>query len=201
MFTTVSYLVSRLPELDDHQAWEVFANRYTPLLQRYFNKFGFDRDVCGDLAQDTMQLVAEGLRRRQFDRKKGRLRDWIGGIARNVGRNHLRRSSAKTNADAIKTGFWASQEDPEASSEHLKADEQFDALWVRARLSSLLRLASKTFDQRELRCYFLVEIRRLPIREVARRTGLSESTVYHKRRQVARWLLAMGPRFVSRWEQ
>lgn len=201
MFTTVSFLASRLPELDDRRAWEVFESRYTPLLKRYFVRASCGFDVAHDLAQDTMQRVAAGLRSGRFRRDEGRLRDWIGGIARNVLRNHRRRSDARTNADELQTRFWEQREDPEAEEAQLVADERFDAIWVRARLSGLLRLAAQTFDTRDLRCYFLVEIRRLPIREVAHRTGLSESAVFQKRRSVASWLLAVGPRFVSRWEQ
>ncbi len=201
MFTTVSFLASRLPELGDRHAWEVFNARYSPVLKRYFRAAGCGEHVSRDLAQDTLQRVAEGLHRGRFDRQAGRLRDWIGGVARNVLRNHFRKSGMRTNVDAVRAGFWEDQEDPAASAAILAADERFDAIWVRARLSALLRLAAETFDLRDLRCYFLIEIRKLPIKEVARRTRLSESAVFMKRRNVANWLLQVGPRFVSRWEQ
>ncbi len=201
MFTTVSFLVTRLPELSDKRAWKVFEERYTPMLKRYFRKSRCSEHIATDLAQDTIQRVAEGLCQGRFQRDKGRLRDWIGGIARNVLYNYRRKNAAKTNADEIQTKFWENREDPSAEAEMLAADERFDAIWVRARLSALIRLAAKSFELRDLRCYFLAEIRKLPIKEVARRTGLSETAVYQKRRKVAVWLLAIGPRFISRWEQ
>jgi RNA polymerase sigma factor (sigma-70 family) len=197
MFTTASILASRLPELGDERAWQVFEARYSPILQRYFRRASCGEHVSGDLAQDTLQRVAEGLRRGTFRRDQGRLRDWIGGGARNVLRNHFRKRQMQTNVDADRTRFWESQEDPDA----LSADAHFDAIWVRARLSALIRLAAEQFDLRDLRCYFLVEIRGLPIKEVARRTRLSESAVFMKRRNIANWLLQVGPRFISRWEQ
>ena len=201
MFTTVSYLVSRLPELDDEGAWAVFEKRYTPVLQRYFRRGGCGVEMANDLAQDTIHRVMEGLRRGRFCREAGRLRDWTGGIARNVLRNQRRRMTSRRDKGQLRTEFWDTQEDVEAAGEQCKADARFDAIWVRARLSALLRLAAESFDLRDLRCYFLVEVRKLPIREVARRVGLSEASVFQKRRQVANWLLAVGPRFVSRWEQ
>lgn len=201
MFTTVSFLVSRLPELDDRFAWKVFEDRYSPILKQYFRKSAWVGDQANDLAQETIQRVADGLRRGAFQRETGRLRDWIGGIARNVLRNHFRRRRSRADGAQLQTQFWESQPDPAAAEAQLAADERFDAIWVRARLSALLRLAAQTFALRDLRCYFLVEIRKMPIRQVARRTGLSEAAVFQKRRRVANWLLAVGPRFISRWEQ
>ena len=200
MFTTVSFLITRLPELDDRRAWEVFEERYSPILKRYFMKWSFSEHVAVDLAQDTIQRVAEGLRQKDFHRDRGRLRDWIGGIARNVMRNQLRRTAGHTDAATLRTQFWETREDLHTPDPMSSADEHFDAVWARTRLSQLIRLAAQTFDLRTLRCYFLVEIHRLPIKEVARRTKLSETAVYQKRRKVANWLLAVGPRFISRWE-
>jgi len=200
MITTVSSLISRLPQMDDLGAWQQFMERYAPVLRRYFRQAGCRVDLAHDLTQDTLERVALGLRRGAFRREQGRLRDWIGGIARNVLRNHRRKANSRTNADAVATQFWDQQADPQGESELLAADARFDAIWVRARLSALIRLAAQSFETRELRCYFLVEVRRLPIKEVARRTRLSESAVFMKRRNVANWLLQVAPRFVSRWE-
>ncbi|MCB9851242.1 MAG: sigma-70 family RNA polymerase sigma factor [Phycisphaerales bacterium] len=200
MVTTVSNLLSRLPHLDDRHAWEQFEQRYTPVLRRYFRQSGCGDEVARDLTQDTLERVALGLRRGAFRKDRGRLRDWIGGIARNVLRNYRRKAAPRTNADELKTQFWESHEDEAAENQLLAADRRFDAIWVRQRLSSLIRVAAQSFDLRELRCYFLVEVRKLPIKEVARRTRLSESAVFMKRRNVANWMLQVGPRFISRWE-
>jgi RNA polymerase sigma factor (sigma-70 family) len=200
MVTTISNLISRLPRLDDEPAWAEFERRYTPVLRRYFRRAGCQDHLATDLTQDTMERVALGLRRGAFRRDRGRLRDWIGGIARNVLRNYRRKAKPRTNVDEIQTRFWESRPDPDGAAGLLAADQQFDAIWVRSRLSALIRLAAEHFDLRELRCYFLVEVRRLPIKEVARRTRLSESAVFKKRRNVANWMLQVGPRFVSRWE-
>jgi RNA polymerase sigma factor (sigma-70 family) len=201
MYTTVSFLVTRLPELDDRRAWQVFEERYTPMLKRYFVKSSCGEHVATDLAQDTIQRVAEGLRRGAFQRDQGKLRDWIRGIARNVLRNHFRKFAPRTNADDLQTGFWETREDPAAVKALAAAEDRFDAIWVRTRLAALIRQAAGTFQHRDLRCYFLVEIRKLPIKEVAKRTGLSESAVFQKRRNVANWLLTVGPQFISSWEQ
>jgi RNA polymerase sigma factor (sigma-70 family) len=200
MFTTVSNLISRLPELDDGAAWRVFEQRYSHVLKLFFRKSFCAESVSKDLTQETIQRVVQGLKDGRFTRERGRLRDWINGIARNVLRGHLRSVGARPRGDSLRTGFWANQEDPMAESELRQAEERFDAIWVRARLSQLLRMAARNFSPRDLRCYFLVEVRRLPIKLVGERLQLSESAVFQKRRQVANWLLAVAPRFISRWD-
>jgi RNA polymerase sigma factor (sigma-70 family) len=201
MPTTVSSLLTRLRGLDDEQAWEVFNDRYFPMLQRFFRKRGFAGDTARDLAQDTIQRAITGLRRGGYVREQGRLRDWVAGIARNVERNYWRKRRPQSNVEPIDGDFWESREDPAAQDDIARSEQSFDSVWVRAQLSALLREAANCFSKQDLRCYFLVELRRLPIAEVARRLGLSESAVFAKRRLVADWFLAVGPRFFGSWEQ
>ena len=100
-----------------------------------------------------------------------------------------------------KTVFWDLCEDPAAEDAVREVDQRFDEIWVRARLSALLRYALQSFTPRDLRCYFLVEVHKRSVAEVARRLGMSVSTVYNRRRAVAQWFRAVGPRFISTWEK
>ena len=201
MFTTVSALLTRLPALDDGEAWEVFNSRYSPLLRRFFYSFGVAGDPARDLTQDTIQRAIDGLRAGTYRRDKGRLRDWIGGIAKNVLRESRRAGHGVRGSVQARTVFWTSHPDPGADDAVREVDERFDQIWVRARLSALLRYALTFFTPRDLRCYFLVHVRERPIAEVAERLGMSVSAVYQRRRAVAQWFLAVGPRFVSQWER
>lgn len=199
MFTTVSNLLTRLPELNDEAAWQAFEKRYSPMLHLYFKRSVAQRHVVPELTQETMRRVVQGFRDGGFQRSRGKLRNWIAGIARHVLINHLRRSRGEVSQ--LQTDFWSEREDPDADGEIAAVDQRFDAVWVRARLSQLIRFARRNFEIRDLKCYFLVEIRKLPIKEVAGRLSLSESAVFAKRRQVANWMMAMGPRFISSWER
>ena len=200
MFTTVSSLLTRLGDMDDRRAWEVFHERYARLLRSYFRKCGVADQITVDLAQDVIHRAVRGLGSGGFQRSRGRVRDWIGGIARNVLRNHLRRSASAATVVGPKTQFWEMRADPVAEGRLAEAEGRFDAIWVRSRLSSLIRLAAQYFDRRDLQCFFLVQIRKRPVKEVASRLGLSETAVFRKRRLVAEWFQAVGPQFVSNWE-
>ena len=201
MFTTVSALLTRLPELADEQAWEIFDSRYSPMLGRFFSSFGVTGELARDMSQETIQRAIGGLRSGAYHREKGRLRDWMGGIAKNVLRGHWREARRGGGMLQAKTGFWETCEDREAEQAVRDVDRRFDEIWVRARLSALIRHALSFFKPRDLRCYFLVEVHKRPIAEVAQRLGMSVSAVYQRRRAVAEWFLAVGPRFISRWER
>lgn len=201
MFTTVSALLTRLPTLKDDQAWEIFNNRYTPMLKRFFTSFGATGELGRDLAQDTIQKAIQGLHAGGYRRDKGRLRDWIGGIAKNVLREHWRDVRRDVDSVHARTVFWEVCEDPAGEDAVSKVDQRFDEIWVRARLSALIRYALQFFKPRDLRCYFLVEVHKRPIAHVADRLGISVSAVYERRRAVAQWFLAVGPRFISTWEK
>jgi RNA polymerase sigma factor (sigma-70 family) len=201
MYTTVSSLITRLPVLDDGRAWRVFDDRYSPMLRVFFQTFGVGAEAAGDMTQDAIQRAVDGLKRGEYRRDKGRLRDWMAGIARNVLRNYRRKRTPRTNVDPESGSFWELREDPSAGEEIAEAERRFDQVWVRARLRALLRLLAASFSRRDLRCYFLVEVQRLPIGVVAERLGLSPAAVFAKRRSVADWLLAVGPRFFTRWER
>jgi RNA polymerase sigma factor (sigma-70 family) len=200
MFTTVSALLSRLPGLQDGDAWGVFHDRYSPLLTRFYRSYGLPLETARDLAADTIERVVGGLSEGEYVRQKGRLRDWISGISRNVLKSYLRRRKTRLRENQGTEAGLSDHEDPSATAGLDSVEDRFDAIWVRARLSALLRLANSVFSTVDLRCYFLVEIRRLPVAKVAERLDLSPSSVFAKRRAVADWLLAVAPRFVSRWE-
>ncbi|MCP4590927.1 MAG: sigma-70 family RNA polymerase sigma factor [bacterium] len=202
MFTTVSELISRLPSADDDEAWEVFNAQYSPMLKRFFSGFGTSGDLARDMTQDTIEKAVNGLRSGAYLRDRGRLRDWMSGIAKNVLREHWRKAQRGGGGPVqAKTMFWESCTDPTAEGAMRAADDRFDELWVRARLAALIRHALGSFSRRDLRCYFLIEVHRRPIAQVAQRLGMSVSAVYNRRRAVASWFRAVGPRFISQWEK
>ena len=201
MFTTVSALLTRLPGFQDAQAWGIFDSRYSPMLNRFFLSFGATGELSRDMTQDAIGKAIDGLRAGNYQRERGRLRDWIGGIAKNVLREQWRKNRRGGSSTQPRTVFWNAREDPTSAEAIEEVDRRFDEIWVRARLSALLRYAAQSFSSRDLRCYFLVEIHKRPIAEVARRLGISTSAVYQRRRAVAQWFQAVGPRFMSTWEK
>ena len=130
MFTTVSALLTRLPGLQDAQAWEVFDSRYSPMLKRFFSSFGATGEPARDLTQETIHKAIDGLRAGTYARDKGRLRDWMGGIAKNVLREHWRKLRRDGNRVQTKTVFWETRPDPSAEDAVREVDQRFDECLV-----------------------------------------------------------------------
>jgi hypothetical protein len=116
-------------------------------------------------------------------------------------RNYRRKRRAHTNIGAVPGRFWERREDPSALDDIAAFEQQFDAVWVRARLSALIREAARVFPRGDLRCYFLMEVHGMSVDEVSERVGVSRASTFAKRRAVADWFLAVGPRFFASWEQ
>lgn len=75
-------LVQRLSNPQDEAAWELVVERYGPAVQGFARKLGLDADQAEDACQATMQGLLAALRAGRFDRRRGRLRDLLFGIAR-----------------------------------------------------------------------------------------------------------------------
>ena len=145
MFTTVSALLSRLPRFQDSDAWEVFDRRYSPMLTGFFRSYGLGLETARDLAQETIHRAADAIKEGAYDRRKGRLRDWISGIARNVLRGQFRHAARESAHIAPKGSVQSSESDPSTEAAIASVEARFDRIWVRARLSALLRLAAESF--------------------------------------------------------
>src|SRR5678816_3748894 len=87
-FTTATStaLLQALMNGSDDRAWSQFVLRYRPLLVRYAARLGLSSDDTEDFAQATLGAFAGAYRAGNYERTRGRLRDWLFGIAR----NHLR---------------------------------------------------------------------------------------------------------------
>ena len=78
--TTSTILVS-LGDYSNRAAWERFTDRCRPPVLRFVRGMGLSEVDAEDAAQGTLLAFAEGFRKGQYDRSKGRLSSWLFGIA------------------------------------------------------------------------------------------------------------------------
>jgi RNA polymerase sigma factor (sigma-70 family) len=86
--TRLSLLV-RLRDARDDGAWSQFVEIYAPLVFGFARKHGLQDADAADLTQDVLQAVSGGIRKLDYDSRRGSFRGWLFTVARNKLRNFL----------------------------------------------------------------------------------------------------------------
>lgn len=73
----------RIRDHHDDGAWDVFCDVYSPLLYDYCRKRGLQSNDAADVVQETLLRVAKAILKFEYDRSRGRFRDWLYTILHN----------------------------------------------------------------------------------------------------------------------
>src|SRR5438132_9043989 len=87
--TTRLSLLLRICDAKDSQAWSQFVDLYAPLVYGFARKHGLQDADAADLTQDVLQAVSGGIRRLDYDPRRGPFRAWLFTVVRNKLRNFL----------------------------------------------------------------------------------------------------------------
>jgi RNA polymerase sigma-70 factor (ECF subfamily) len=118
--TRLSLLV-RLCDARDDDAWSQFVEIYAPLVYGFARKHGLQDADAADLTQDVLQAVSGGIRRLDYDPRRGTFRGWLFTVVRNKLRNFL----AAQHRPGRGTGDSAAQE----RLQELPAREEDETAW------------------------------------------------------------------------
>jgi len=73
-------LLARLRQEGDAQAWTTFVDLYTPLVFRYCRNRNLQDADARDVAQQVLAAVHRFIGKFEYDREKGRFRNWLGAV-------------------------------------------------------------------------------------------------------------------------
>ena len=181
-------LFERIRDAADGPAWEDFWQRYWALIYNYAKRRGCSDVTAQDVLQDVMLEVFQGRETLRYDPAKGRFRDWLGGLVRNVVRRRRQAPGERIRAAGGSSGPGLDDQ----PDRHDAADDGWSELFDDALLRVLLDVVRGEVAPATYQAFELTAIQEMAGAEVARLTGLSRNAVYLARKRVVMRLRELG---------
>ncbi|MBC8869446.1 MAG: RNA polymerase sigma factor [Planctomycetes bacterium] len=167
-------LLRRACEESDSDSWETLAALYTPLLQRWLQRYGLQPSDADDLVQDVLVAVAKDLPKFQHTGRSGAFRAWLRGIVANRIRNFWRQRNHRPVSEGG-TEFIRSLEQLEDPNSGLSR------LWCREHdvhlLQTLLSRIEGRFSPSTVSAFRRVVLDGVDSKKVATELGISPNAV------------------------
>ncbi len=168
---TRASLLSRLREDGPGQsAWREFFDRYAPAVFRVSRLRGLDEPDADDLVQQVMLAVSEHIKRFEYDRDRGRFRQWVRTIAERKIADHYRKARPTVAQD---TALLESRADDRPTLEEL-----WDQEWQLQDMLWCLDQVSADISPRRMEAFRMYVLDGRPVREIAGQLSMTEGYVY-----------------------
>jgi RNA polymerase sigma factor (sigma-70 family) len=87
--STRATLLVRLRQNRDTEAWTTFIDLYTPLVYRFCRSRGLQDADARDITQQVLAIVHKSIGKFEYDRARGRFRNWMGAVTAHEIARHL----------------------------------------------------------------------------------------------------------------
>jgi RNA polymerase sigma-70 factor (ECF subfamily) len=171
---TTTQILEGLKTAHGESAWTEFCSHFQPVIVEFARKLGLSNVEAEDAAQETMTAFFKAYKEGKYDQDKGRLSNWLFGIAKRVILNlRGRRPLEKLIADkATGTSFWDMVQDDRT------LDRTWEIQWQQMVLKRCMEQVRQEFDPKVFSAFRHYAIDQFTIEEVCQRFDMSRNAVY-----------------------
>jgi len=175
----------------DSDVWKRFHTHFFPVILNFARKMGLPEADAEDAAQETMVAFLRAYQRGGYDRGKGRLTQWLFGVAKKVILNRRRRLPPERQIPDKSSGtsFWNLVEDT--------AQVTWDAEWRQMVLKKCLEKIRTECGDRIFRAFEMYALSSMPVDQVSRRLNMTKNAIYIAKTRVLSRLRELEREFES----
>ncbi len=193
---TTTTLLEGLADPGNGSAWRRFYDRYTPMLLSFARRTGLNDADAQDVVSDTLITFLQKYREGRYDRTRGRLKSWLGGIARYkickcLSKGRSISLSLSTSGDSQGLPEPAAAGDPDATFEHE---------WRLQRLNEALEVLRGESDPTTYQAFDLYALKKWPVEKVASFLELKPNSVYISKSRMLKRLRQIVERLTAEEE-
>jgi len=188
---TRASLLLRLRDAADVAAWEEVVAIYGPLVFRLAQRRGLQEADAEDVVQEVFVAVGNSVSSWMENPRRGRFRNWLLGIARNIAINILTRRPKGTVGLGGDDGLMSLAEIPT----HGPLSSQFDLEYRQEVYRWAAEQVRAAVSPVTWEAFHLTHVMGHTIEDVARRLGVSVGTIYIGRSRVMNRLRQLAGQF------
>ncbi len=172
-------LLVRLRDAGDASAWSRFVDIYAPLIYDFACRRGLQDADAADLTQEVLAAVAQGIRRFDYDPKRGSFRGWLFTVVVNKIRTLGARLNRQEHGSGATTAQLLLQEIPAAtdSAEWDRELQQRQFAWAAKQVEA-------DVEEKTWQAFWQTSVLGVRPQEAAKKLGLSVATVYMAKSRV-----------------
>ncbi len=183
---TRASLILRLADAQDVAAWEEFTRIYQPVVYRLARRRGLQHADAEELVQEALLAVARAVHAWVPDPRRGRFRNWLLRIARNLAVNFLTRRKHQVwgTGDSDTLRLLALAESQPKCDAEADVSAMFETEYRREVFRAAAARVQAAVHERTWQAFWLSTVDDLPVGDVARRLGMSVGSVYIARSRI-----------------